>query len=109
MNSRKRLTLIMVIASLLAGLIAFPAAAADDIIYITAVNNNLLELKAETMPVKYKSLIYVPYSVFNSNDLGTKTIYSRQAQVVCDILRNTKLLFNMGNGTAMTARETNMI
>lgn len=99
MNSRKRLTLIMVIASLLAGLIAFPAAAADDIIYITAVNNNLLELKAETMPVKYKSLIYVPYSVFNSNDLGTKTIYSKQAQVVVIYYGNTKLLFNMGNGT----------
>ncbi len=54
------------IASLLAGLIAFPAAAAEDgdLIYITVVNNRLLALEAETMPVKKKSQIYVPCSVF---------------------------------------------
>jgi hypothetical protein len=91
----------MVIASLLAGLIAFPAAAAeeDDIIYLTAINNSLQELKAETMPVKYKSLIYVPYIVFNSNELGTKTMYSKQAQVVVVSYGDVKLFFNMGAGT----------
>ena len=108
MSKRKRLSILMVIASLIAGLIAFPAAAAeeDDIIYLTAINNTLQELKSETMPVKYKSLIYVPYTVFNSNDLGTKTMYSKQAQVVVIYYGDVKLFFNMGAGTCYDSNGT---
>jgi hypothetical protein len=97
-----RIKIFLVIASLLAGLIAFPAYAASDtgdIVYITAINNRLLPLNAETMPVKIKSQIYVPCSVFNSSELGTYSYYSRDSQIATVTDGDIKLTFDMSSGT----------
>jgi len=69
------------------------------VIYITAVNNRLLELKAETMPVKIKSQIYVPCSVFNSGELGTYAYYSRESKIATVTDGDKKLTFDMASGT----------
>lgn len=81
------------------GLAALPAAA-DDIIFFTAVNNTLLELTRETMPVKYSSMIYVPSSVFNSTALGTFAYYSRNNQTVLISDGNLSLYFDMSEGNS---------
>ena len=78
---KRRVLALLVFAALLAVLMALPALAADTV-YFTAVNNTLLSLEKSSMPVKYKSMIYVPASLFTSNDLGTYALYSRNAQTV---------------------------
>ncbi len=101
MRERSRLIIFIAIASLLAGLIAFPAAAdagADNVVYFTAVNNRLLELKAETMPVKIKSQIYVPCSVFNASELGTRAQYFPDSQLAIVANETIRLYFNLSTG-----------
>ena len=64
--SKKRWVSFCLLAVLALGLMIPSVFADDDTIFFTAVNNTLLELTAETMPVNHNSLIYVPCSVFNS-------------------------------------------
>jgi hypothetical protein len=101
MRERSRFIIFIAIASLLAGLVAFPAAAdagAENVVYFTAVNNRLLELKAETMPVKIKSQIYVPCSVFNVSELGTRAQYFPDSQLAIVANETTKLYFDLSAG-----------
>ena len=72
-------------------------------IYLTAVNENLLELTSDTMPTWSNGVLYVPYTVFDgsytginlgisssySRDEGTVTLYTLQQMVVFDLNRGT--------------------
>lgn len=72
-------------------------------IYLTAVNENLLELTSDTMPTWSGGVLYVPYTVFDgsytginlgisssySRDEGTVTLYTLQQMVVFDLNRGT--------------------
>ena len=62
----------LLITAFLAVIIALPASAST--IYFTSINNVLMPLSDSTMPINYNSLIYIPYSVFNSMELGTYSI-----------------------------------
>lgn len=72
-------------------------------IYLTAVNENLLELTSDTMPTWSGGVLYVPYTVFDasytgislgisssySRDSGTVTLYNLQQMLVFDLNRGT--------------------
>lgn len=90
---------------LAAGLVAL-SASAENIIFFTAVNNTLLELTKETMPVDYGSLIYVPSSIFNSRALGTYSLYSRGAQKVLISDGDKLLYFDMSAGNSYDNEDT---
>lgn len=74
-----------------------PASAAD--LYFTSINDNLLPLTSDTMPVWSGGSLYVPYSVFDSNNTGVKlgfecsyerasntvTLYNLQKMLVFDL------------------------
>ena len=73
---------------------------AEDDIFFTAVNNTLLDLTAETMPVNYNSMIYVPSSVFNSRALDTYSYYSRNTQMALIADGVHTLYFDMSAGNS---------
>lgn len=97
-KNRVGLALVLV---LLVGMLS-PARAAGSI-YLTAVNENLLELTTDTMPTWSGGVLYVPYTVFDSSytginlwisssyrrEEGTVTLYSLQKTVVFDLNRGT--------------------
>lgn len=89
----------LLLAAVILSLAVLPVLAAD-VIFFTAVNNTLLELTAETLPVKYSSMIYVPSSVFNSNALGTYSLYSRSTQTVLISDGDRILYFDMSAGNS---------
>ena len=89
----------LLLAAVILSLAVLPVLAAD-IIFFTAVNNTLLELTEETMPVKYSSMIYVPAGVFNSNALGTYSLYSRSTQKVLISDGDRILYFDMSAGNS---------
>ena len=100
---RKRAAALLLAAVIL--LLAALPALAEDTIFFTAVNNTLLELTAETMPVKYSSMIYVPSSVFNSNALGTYSFYSRSTQTVLISDGTDILYFDMSAGNSYDSAD----
>ena len=95
--SKKRWIVFCLLAVLSLGLM-IPSAMAEDTVFFTAVNNTLLELTAETMPVTHNSFIYVPCSVFNTKALNTWSYYSRGSQTVLISDGSRELYFDMGAG-----------
>lgn len=66
-------------------LLPSPVQAAGQV-YFTAVNNKLLDLTSDTMPVWFSGTLYVPYNVFDDNttgvDLGVYASHSTGNQTV---------------------------
>ena len=94
---KKTITAILIIA-MIAVAIALPSFAADPI-YFTSVNNILMPLSDDTMPISYNGSMYVPYSVFNSSELGTFAVYSQTAQIVTVFGNGVQLYYNLQEGT----------
>lgn len=94
---KKTITAILLIA-MIAVAIALPSFAAETI-YFTSVNNILMPLRDDTMPISYSGSMYVPYSVFNSNELGTFAVYSQSAQIVTVFGDGVQLYYNLQDGT----------
>lgn len=95
---KKRKKVFFAAAIILAVLFATLPSRAEDI-YFTAVNNMLMELRSETMPVMHNSVPYVPWSVFNSKELGTYAMYSKESQMVVVSDGEKMLYFDMSTGT----------
>lgn len=98
--NRNRCICFLLLAVLAVSIIVLPAAAEDDSIYFTAINNTLLELTKETMPVSFNSLIYVPCSVFNTRALCTYAYYSRSDQTALISDGEKILYFDMSDGSS---------
>ncbi len=103
MKGSKRAAFVL-LAVLLALLFALPGGA-EDTVFFTVINNTLLELDADTMPVIYSSLIYVPSSLFNSRALETYAYYSRDTQVALVSDGDSILYFDMGAGNSYDSEE----
>jgi len=101
---KKTIAAILIIA-MLAIAIALPSFAADTI-YFTSVNNILMQLSDDTMPINYNGSIYVPYSVFNSHELGTFAVYSQSAQIITVFGNGVQLYFNLQDGTTYDTYDT---
>ena len=103
MNCMKRKQLLCAFLSLLIFLTLFlpaPAAAAD--LYFTAVNDNILPLTADTMPVWSNRTLYVPYSVFDQSSTGINLdiycSYSRNENTVTLLNLKKILVFDLNSG-----------
>lgn len=101
MKRWKRSAALVLVLTMLVALLNTAQAAGN--IYLTAVNENLLELTSDTMPTWSNGVLYVPYTVFDgsytginlgisssySRDEGTVTLYTLQQMVVFDLNRGT--------------------
>ncbi|MGE4276608.1 MAG: hypothetical protein AB7E30_05440 [Lawsonibacter sp.] len=83
-------------------LLPTPVSAAD--LYFTSINDNLLPLTSETMPVWSGGLLYVPYLVFDSNytgvSLGLYCNYSQNSNTVSVFNLRQMLVFDLNNSFA---------
>lgn len=101
----KRFRSAAAVCVLMIALVSAINAFAEDIVYFTAINNTILNLDKKTMPIKYKSMIYVPFKVFNSRDLGVYSIYSQSKQVVLLSDGEKSLYFDMLAGNSYDGEE----
>ena len=95
----RRIFAVLIVVLFAAAVLCIPIIA-QGTVYFTAINNTLLALEDKTMPVKQKSVIYVPCSVFNSNELGTYAMYFRSKQLVMISDLEHTLYFDMRAGTS---------
>ena len=83
-------------------LVPVPVSAAD--LYFTSVNERLLPLTSDTMPLWSGGLLYVPYNVFSREvcgvDLDIITSYSREAGTVSFYRTRQILVFDLNTGTS---------
>ena len=103
-----RLKRLSVICALLLTAILFlviPILAANTV-YFTAINNTLLELDDQSMPYMQNGTIFLPCSVFNSSELGTYCLYSRNKQQVMISDLDNILYFDMSAGNSYDDRDT---
>lgn len=97
---KKRTALVLVLA-LLVSLLNTAQAAGN--IYLTAVNENLLELTSDTMPAWSNGVLYVPYTVFDGSytgiNLGISSSYSRDGGTVTLYNLQQMMIFDLNRGT----------
>ena len=111
MSKKKRLAAwLLSVVLCLGAVLPMPASAAD--LYFTSINDNLLPLTADTMPVWSGGLLYVPYTVFDSGTtgirLGMDCSYSRDGTTVSLFTLRKILVFDLKNETCrneMTGEE----
>ena len=84
MKKWKKRTALALVLTLLVALLNTAQAAGN--IYLTAVNESVLELTSDTMPTWSGGVLYVPYTVFDSSytgiNLGISSSYSRDGGTV---------------------------
>jgi hypothetical protein len=82
--------------------VALPSASAVTI-YFTAINDRMLDLTADSMPVSVQGVLYVPYTVFDANLTGVnlRVFYGqdREAQTLTLYNRQKLLTFHLSDGT----------
>lgn len=69
----------------------------------TAINDTVLPLTADSMPVWSGGVLYVPHTVFDASTTGislsTSTSYNKTSGMVSIFNMNQMLVFDIGNGT----------
>lgn len=94
----KRIVTWLTVAALCLAMVYVPAVAANEVCF-TAVNDRLLPLSADTMPVWINGVLYVPATIFDNNTTGislglycsqskngnTVTLYNLRQMLVFDI------------------------
>lgn len=97
---RRFLSLLCVFALCFAVLI--PSQANTNVCF-TAVNDRLLGLSGNSMPMWSEGTLYVPFSVFDVNttgaSLGTSSTYSRSSSIVTIFNLHQMLVFDLNTGT----------
>lgn len=102
-KSRKRIPKLLAAVLCLALLVTLPVSAAD--LYFTALNDTVLPLSSDTMPVWSGGQLYVPYTVFDGSanggiDLGIYCSYNRDTGSLAFMYNMSKILvFNVKTGT----------
>lgn len=79
--------------------------AANDVIF-TSVDNTLLDLNDETMPVSISGNMYVPYTVFTSTGLQIYYAYNRSEQTFTLYRDTTLLIFDLASSTSTDTSGT---
>lgn len=89
-----------------------PSRAASDVCF-TAVNDTVLSLTADSMPVWSGGLLYVPYSVFDAGttgiSLGTSSIYNKTNGTVSVFNVRQMIVFHIEKGTCIDQHTGNSI
>lgn len=103
MKEKKKLLAWLLTLVLCLGVMTPPPASAAEV-YFTSINDTLLPLTTETMPVWSGGLLYVPYTIFDGRYTGTRELelessYDRSKNEV-SLFRLRKILtFDLDNGT----------
>lgn len=104
--------------ALLVGVFCMPGAASQNVCF-TAVNDSLLELQANAMPVWVNGLLYVPGTVFDrtvtkvdfgmqynySSSSNTVTLYNLRQMLVFDLAKGNS--YDQISGRVMSAKAVN--
>lgn len=77
-------------------------AEAVDLVYFTAVNDQLLPLSDETMPFWFGGVLYVPSTALDGNDLGIFYSRSRDRSTVVLYRQRSVITFDLSAGTIDT-------
>lgn len=84
-------------------LLPLPVSATD--LCFTSINDNLLPLSSDTMPIWSGGLLYVPYTAFDGNytgvNLGMYCSYSRNSNSVTLFNLHQMLVFNLNDGSCL--------
>lgn len=103
----RRLIPILLAALLLCALI-FPASGAT--VYFMSVNDMVLEMTAENMPLVVSSVLYVPYTMFSSRitnvDLGVRAQYSASRGILTVTDGEKTVTFDTRRNTAYDENGT---
>lgn len=100
---RRRLTWLLTLVFCLGLFAPLPVSAAD--LYFTAINDNVRPLTADTMPIWYGNVLYVPYTVFDSTTNGgfklgiDSASYNRNTNTVSLLNLSQILRFDLNAGT----------
>lgn len=95
---KKRVKLCLLILCLAIGFLGI-FAEANTTVYFTAINDKLLELSDDTMPIMENGIVYVPVkTVFNNSTLKVYYQYYRTTQELCLYSGSKELYFNMSTG-----------
>ena len=101
MEKWKKRTALALVLTLLVALLNTAQAAGN--IYLTAVNESVLELTSDTMPTWSGGVLYVPYTVFDSSytgiNLGISSSYSRDGGTVTLYNLQQMMIFDLNRGT----------
>lgn len=99
---KRRFMALLCALVLLVGVVPVRAITEADI-YFTSINNNLLPLTVDTMPVWEDGTIYVPYTVFDRTvtgmDLGVLVESNRAKNTVALYTLRQMLVFNLDDGS----------
>ena len=89
-----------------------PTQASGDVCF-TSVNDTVLPLTADSMPVWSGGILYVPYSVFDAGttgiSLGTNSIYSKTSGTVSVFNIHQMMVFDLEEGTCVDLHSGNKI
>ncbi len=94
---KRKLLVSIILAAIVCMATALPVSAST--LYFTSINNILMPLSDDTMPINVDGIMYVPYSVFNSSELGTYSVYSKTSQVVLVFRSDLQLNFDLKDGS----------
>lgn len=108
---RRRLPAAVCILALLFTL--FVPIHANESICFTAVNDRILPLTDETMPVWSGGVLYVPYSVFDASatgvSLGVTSTYLKSSGIVSVFTLKNMLTFDLNDGTCRSQRTGTLL
>lgn len=94
---KRKLLVSIILAAIVCMATALPVSAST--LYFTSINNILMPLSDDTMPINVDGIMYVPYNVFNSSELGTYSVYSKSSQVVLVFRSDLQLNFDLKDGS----------
>ena len=101
MKRWKRGVGLTLVLALLVTLLSTARAAGN--VYLTSINDSLLELSIDTMPTWSGGVLYVPYTAFDGNytgiSLGINSSYSREGGTVTLYNLQQMLVFDLNRGT----------
>lgn len=95
----RRLTAWVLVLVLAAGLAPRQGVAASDDVYLTAVNDVVLEMNAETMPFWSNGALYVSNRVFEGTDLGVTYVRNNTMGLAVLYTPRLDLRFNLEDQT----------
>lgn len=94
---KQKILVLLIAVSILSGLVLSSVSAANDV-YFTAVNDEILPLKDETMPTYINNVLYLPFTVFSGEKLGVYFAPSSDLKKVLLFSGAKQLFFDAESG-----------
>ncbi len=94
---KQKILVLLIAVAILTGLILPSVSAANDV-YFTAVNDEILPLKDETMPTYINNVLYLPFTVFSGEKLGVYFAPSSDLKRVIVFSGAKQLIFDAESG-----------